>query len=79
VAVSGLPDQLVILDAGSGIRLLGTQLARVATSAMNLDILLSHTHWDHIQGLPFFQPRLSGAPEGAVRRSQDHGSRQRLV
>ncbi|HWA16541.1 MAG TPA: hypothetical protein VG817_08910, partial [Gemmatimonadales bacterium] len=49
VAVSGLPDQLVILDAGSGIRLLGSQLARAATGAMNLDILLSHTHWDHIQ------------------------------
>lgn len=74
VAVSGLPDQLVILDAGSGIRLLGTQLAKAATNAMNLDILLSHTHWDHIQGLPFFQPlhgknnsvRIYGAAQGGV-------------
>jgi phosphoribosyl 1,2-cyclic phosphodiesterase len=74
VAVSGLPDQLVILDAGSGIRLLGTELTRVATSAMNLDILLSHTHWDHIQGLPFFQPlhgknnsvRIYGAAQAGV-------------
>lgn len=56
VAVSGAPDQLVILDAGSGIRLLGRELSRVATAPMQLDILLSHTHWDHIQGLPFFQP-----------------------
>lgn len=56
VAVSGLPEQLVILDAGSGIRPLGRQLSRGANGPMNLDILLSHTHWDHIQGLPFFQP-----------------------
>ena len=56
VAVSGNRDQLVILDAGSGIRLLGRELMRASTGAMNLDILLSHTHWDHIQGLPFFQP-----------------------
>lgn len=56
VAVSGARDQLVILDAGSGIRLLGRELMRVASMPMNLDILLSHTHWDHIQGLPFFQP-----------------------
>ncbi len=56
VAVSGNTDQLVILDAGSGIRLLGRELSRLSPGPMNLDILLSHTHWDHIQGLPFFQP-----------------------
>jgi ribonuclease BN (tRNA processing enzyme) len=46
----------------------------VATGPLNLDILLSHTHWDHIQGLPFFQPlntkgssvRIYGAPQGGV-------------
>jgi phosphoribosyl 1,2-cyclic phosphodiesterase len=74
VAVSGQTDQLVILDAGSGIRPLGRELSRVATGPLNLDILLSHTHWDHIQGLPFFQPlntrgnsvRIYGAPQGGV-------------
>jgi phosphoribosyl 1,2-cyclic phosphodiesterase len=74
VAVSGLPEQLVILDAGSGIRLLGRELSRLATGVMNLDILLSHTHWDHIQGLPFFQPlntkgnsvRIYGAAQAGV-------------
>lgn len=74
VAVSGAPDQLVILDAGSGIRLLGRELVRLTPGPMNLDILLSHTHWDHIQGLPFFQPlntkgnaiRIYGAAQGGV-------------
>ncbi len=74
VAVSGQPDQLVIFDAGSGIRPLGRELSRVANGPLNLDILLSHTHWDHIQGLPFFQPlntkgnsvRIFGAPQGGV-------------
>ncbi|MEO8634235.1 MAG: MBL fold metallo-hydrolase [Gemmatimonadales bacterium] len=74
VAVSGNRDQLVILDAGSGIRLLGRELMRVFSGTMNLDILLSHTHWDHIQGLPFFQPlntkgntiRIFGAAQAGV-------------
>lgn len=74
VAVSGQPGQLVILDAGSGIRPLGRALAKAAEAPMQLDILLSHTHWDHIQGLPFFQPlntrgnavRIYGAPQGGV-------------
>ena len=58
VAVEGGKDELVILDAGSGIRPLGRQLHMSGTGngKMSADILMSHTHWDHIQGLPFFQP-----------------------
>lgn len=41
----------IVLDAGTGIRELG-----IATDIFHLDILLSHTHLDHIQGLPFFRP-----------------------
>jgi phosphoribosyl 1,2-cyclic phosphodiesterase len=74
VAVTGAADQLVILDAGSGIRLLGRELMRTQNGPMSLDILLSHTHWDHIQGLPFFQPlntpgnsvRIYGAAQAGV-------------
>lgn len=43
----------LILDAGTGIRLLGNHLAHKSTPA---NILLSHGHWDHIQGYPFFAP-----------------------
>jgi len=46
---------LVILDAGSGLRTLGTSLMG-KRGVLSADILLSHTHWDHIQGLPFFKP-----------------------
>lgn len=46
---------ILVLDAGTGIRRLGEALAaRRHTGA--IDVLLSHTHIDHIQGLPFFAP-----------------------
>jgi len=43
----------LILDAGTGIRLLGQKLAK---KTMPANILLSHGHWDHVQGYPFFEP-----------------------
>lgn len=50
-------DRMVILDAGTGIRPLGRELsARSAGRPIEVDLLISHTHWDHIQGLPFFAP-----------------------
>lgn len=49
--------QIIILDAGTGLRSLGRELAHeFKDRALQLTLLLSHTHWDHIQGLPFFQP-----------------------
>ena len=43
----------LILDAGTGIRMLGNKLAKKSSAA---NVLLSHGHWDHIQGYPFFAP-----------------------
>ncbi len=46
---------IIVLDAGTGMRKLGDALvAEHHTTPVNL--LLSHTHWDHILGLPFFAP-----------------------
>lgn len=48
---------IIILDAGTGLRKLGQALlAEFKSRPMSLNLLLSHTHWDHIQGLPFFAP-----------------------
>jgi phosphoribosyl 1,2-cyclic phosphodiesterase len=44
----------IVLDAGTGLRAIGDRLARSKSS--HTSILLSHVHWDHIQGLPFFAP-----------------------
>lgn len=43
----------IVLDAGTGIRQLGLKLAGKSTP---IHLLLSHNHWDHIQGFPFFVP-----------------------
>jgi len=50
-------DDIIILDAGTGLRALGQSLLKeFKHQPLNLTLLISHTHWDHIQGLPFFAP-----------------------
>lgn len=51
-------NHCLIIDAGTGLRELGRKLAReqIAGGASHYHIFLSHVHWDHIQGLPFFEP-----------------------
>ena len=49
---------LIIIDCGSGLRSLGSELMKgdFGQGRGAATILLSHTHWDHIQGIPFFVP-----------------------
>jgi len=44
----------IILDAGTGIRNLGMELLRTKAAPRAFHIFLTHFHWDHVQGLPFF-------------------------
>ena len=46
---------LVVIDAGSGIRNLGRELIRRSESR-HIHLFLTHAHWDHVQGFPFFLP-----------------------
>ena len=56
ISITGPERKLVVLDAGSGLRALGHELMLQRSGPLAADLLLSHTHWDHIQGLPFFKP-----------------------
>jgi phosphoribosyl 1,2-cyclic phosphodiesterase len=50
-------DTLIVCDAGSGLRELGVHLMRKHGDApLTVHLFLSHPHWDHIQGFPFFGP-----------------------
>ena len=49
-------DNLLIFDAGTGIRELGNSLARNNDHIRHYHLFFTHFHWDHLQGLPFFSP-----------------------
>lgn len=51
--------RLVILDGGTGLRALGQSLV-AAGAPVDADLFLTHLHWDHIQGIPFFTPAFIG-------------------
>ena len=49
--------EIIVLDAGSGIRPLGIALDKeFQARPIKLSLLITHAHWDHIQGFPFFKP-----------------------
>src|SRR5688572_13713224 len=56
VEVRGDEGTVLVLDAGTGIRRLGVQIVQSDDPPRRVDILLTHLHMDHIQGLGFFAP-----------------------
>jgi phosphoribosyl 1,2-cyclic phosphodiesterase len=57
--------EILIVDGGTGVRPLGQSLMKEAAGkSLSLHMFLTHFHWDHIQGIPFFQPLY--APENEV-------------
>jgi phosphoribosyl 1,2-cyclic phosphodiesterase/ActR/RegA family two-component response regulator len=70
--------QLIILDAGTGIRPLGLSLAQEFKGIpLSLTVLISHTHWDHIQGFPFFAAAYN--PANRLRILGYEGAREGLL
>src|SRR5262245_18112561 len=63
IEVRTAADTLVIIDCGSGLLGLGQALTQDGKPVLKGHILISHTHWDHIQGIPFFDPFLPPANE----------------
>lgn len=59
VEVSG-SDELLIFDCGTGVRNLGNELMRTQAHLRGR-IFITHPHWDHLQGFPFFKPFYDGS------------------
>ncbi|MBS1192769.1 MAG: metal-dependent hydrolase [Nitrospirae bacterium] len=54
IEVRSKNNDIIILDAGTGMRRLGNKL--LASNERDLSILFTHAHWDHLMGFPFFKP-----------------------
>ena len=65
-------QDLIILDAGSGLRFLGNHLMN--KEPIKANVLFSHLHWDHIQGWPFFMPAYSPNNEFILRSHYRNGN-----
>lgn len=64
----------LVLDSGTGIRALGVALMQQGEDARRGHILIGHTHWDHIQGFPFFAPLFDPANEWDVYAPRGFGA-----
>lgn len=56
VSMSFQKERLFIFDAGTGIKVLSDHLLKTAKGRIAAKILISHSHWDHINAIPFFVP-----------------------
>jgi phosphoribosyl 1,2-cyclic phosphodiesterase len=56
ITVEDKPREIIVFDAGSGMRELGISLSKEKPKPDRYHVFFSHIHWDHIMGLPFFNP-----------------------
>lgn len=63
-------DDIIIVDAGTGIRRLGNQLIKEGRYQYNF--ILTHGHWDHLMGFPFFKPLFLEHPKIHMHRGPFH-------
>jgi phosphoribosyl 1,2-cyclic phosphodiesterase len=74
-----IDDTLFVCDGGTGLRELGVDLEN-RTDRVTAHLFFSHTHWDHIQGFPFFTPAYSPSSELYVYDVRKNDNRvQRLL
>lgn len=63
-------DDIIIIDAGTGIRRLGNRLMDEGRFEYNL--IFTHAHWDHVMGFPFFKPIFSSRSKFVMHRCPFH-------
>ncbi len=73
VEVTTANGELLILDCGTGAARLGAELMAQGKKALHSNILLGHTHWDHIQGFPFFSPAFVKGNSAAIYAPEGSG------
>jgi CheY-like chemotaxis protein/phosphoribosyl 1,2-cyclic phosphodiesterase len=66
-------DTLIVLDCGTGAHELGQQITAASPDPVRGHLLISHTHWDHIQGFPFFMPLFRPGNEWDVYAPRQRG------
>jgi CheY-like chemotaxis protein/phosphoribosyl 1,2-cyclic phosphodiesterase len=80
VEVTTAEGELLIFDCGTGAHRLAAELMARGKNPINANILLGHTHWDHIQGFPFFVPAFVKGNAVAIYGPEgSHGSLQHVL
>lgn len=73
-------DEMVIIDAGTGLRNLGRRIrGRGAEGRITLHLLLTHFHLDHVLGLPFFEPLYSRKTEVVFYSAEEPEAAERIL
>jgi CheY-like chemotaxis protein len=75
VQVESADGTLIVLDCGTGAHELGRALLDGTQGPLRGHLLITHTHWDHIQGFPFFAPLFEATSEWDIYAPGGHGKR----